>query len=170
MQENTPEIHVAEASEEDIAAIADFLLAMWEEAGPDAPGLAGATDEIISEIAKAESIRARIGGPERRMYVAYAESSIVGFAATRKTSTSQIELAGIMVLPSMVGRHIGSPLLTAAIDGARALGFHRMTVSTEVDNERALGFYEARGFIIVGESAADVAGTEVPVTDLALEL
>jgi ribosomal protein S18 acetylase RimI-like enzyme len=159
-------IHVVEAGAADVDAIGTLFWRMWDEAGPDAPGFAGATEEVIAEIAQPDAIRARIGGPERHMFVAYIEDSAVGFAATRTIDTEQVELAGIVVLQSMLGHGIGTPLVAAAVAAARERGFERMSVSTEVDNQRAIGFYEARGFEIVGESTADVDGVAVAVSNL----
>ncbi len=169
--EHTPSgVRVVEAGDEDIPAINTLFWAMWDEAGPDAPGFSGATEEIIAEIAAPDAIRTRIGGPERRMFVAYDADEAVGFAATRVRSTTDVELAGIVVLQSMVGKGIGTPLVEAAVRRCRDLGFETMRVSTEIDNERALGFYQARGFRVVGQSTADVEGTEVAVSDLIRDL
>lgn len=143
---------------------------MWDEAGPNAPGFSGATEDVIAEIARPDAIRARIGGPERRMFVAYRGETVVGFAATRARDDTEIELAGIVVLQSMVGTGIGTPLVEIAVRTSRDLGYSKMTVSTEVDNERALAFYEARGFHRTGESTAEVEGAEYAVSNLSLDL
>ena len=71
-------IRVIEAAEQDISAISDFFWEMWREAGPDAPGFTGATEGVIAEISAAEAIRPRIGGPERRMHIAYEHDRVVG--------------------------------------------------------------------------------------------
>ena len=159
-------LDVSEGAEPDIAAISLFLWELWRESGPDSPGLTGATEEVIAEIAAPDAIRARIGGPERRMFLARAEKAVVGFAATRAIDPAQIELAGIMVLQRMIGKHIGTPLVEAAISSARQHGFKLMTVSTEADNDRAIRFYQSRGFVIRGSSTEDVEGTQVPIVEL----
>ncbi len=167
----TPEdIHVVEAGETDIAAIGTLFWRMWEEAGPDAPGFSGATEEIVAEIAEPAAIRSRIGGPERRMFLAYRGEDAVGFAATRALTETEIELAGIVVLQTMLGRGIGTPLVAAAVTRAQELGFQTMTVNTEVDNERAIAFYQGRGFELVGESTTEVEGTEYAVANLSRQL
>ena len=163
-------IEVREAIDTDAESISTFLWALWEEAGPDAPGLAGATEQIIEEIAHPTAIRRRLGGPERRIFVAVQEDRVVGFAATRVVDESEIELAGIMVLPSLTGRGIGRPLVETAADTARTRGFTNMTVSTEVGNEGALRFYQANGFVLQDESVVEVDGTEVAVARLNLAL
>jgi ribosomal protein S18 acetylase RimI-like enzyme len=143
---------------------------MWDEAGPDAPGFAGATEDVIAEIAQPEAIRARIGGPDRRMFIAYREDTAVGFAATKALGGNEVELAGIVVLQSMVGTGVGTLLVEIAVRTSRDLGYSKMTVSTEVDNERALAFYESRGFRQTGDSTAEVEGAEYAVSNLSMDL
>ena len=58
-----PGIVTREAGARDADAISDFLWVLWNEAGTDAPGLAGATEQVIAEIAEPEAIRNRLGGP-----------------------------------------------------------------------------------------------------------
>ena len=163
-------VEVAEATDDDVAAISDFIREAWRQAGPGAAGFAGATDEVIAEISTPAAIQARIGGPERRMFLARADHTVVGFSASRRLTTQTVELAGIVVLQSMVGRGIGRPLVEVAVESARANGFKRMTVSTESDNQRAIGFYQARGFEIRGRSTEDVEGAQVAVVELQLQL
>ena len=160
------DVDVHEATEADIPAIGALFKEMWRESGPNAPGFAGATEKVIAEISEPDAIRARIGGPERRMFLASVGGTVAGFAATREVDAVEIELAGIVVLATMQGRGIGRPLVAVAVETARNHGYRRMTVSTERTNERAIGFYEACGFRIVGESIATVEGTEVEVVEL----
>lgn len=161
---------IREASDSDVAAIADFLHEAWRQAGPDAPGFAGATEEVIAEIAAPETVAARIGGPVRHMFIAWQDDRVVGFAATRRLTAELIELAGVVVLQALIGSGIGTALLDAAVKSARSRDFRRMTVSTETDNERAMRFYERCGFTIVGKSATDAAGAEIEVWNLEVDL
>ncbi len=159
-------IGIREAGAADVAAIGSFFLEVWRQSGPDAPGFTGATEEIIAEIAAPDAIRARIGGPDRRMFLAYEGDSVVRFAATRVIDDNEIELAGVIVLHSMIGHGVGTPLVEAAMKSARSSGHRVMKVSTETDNARALRFYQSRGFRICGESTEDVEGTAVAVVEL----
>ena len=164
------ELRFTEATPSDIPAISEFFWAMWNEAGPDAPGFSGATENVIAEIAQPDAIAVRIGGPNRRMFLAYKDESVVGFVATRSIDTATIEMAGIVVLQSMVGQGIGSPLVAISVTSAREQGFRRMIVSTEVDNQRAIDFYRGRGFATTGESTTVVEDIEVSLVNLVLEL
>jgi N-acetylglutamate synthase-like GNAT family acetyltransferase len=161
---------VREATTDDVAAIADFFHEAWRQAGPEAPGFAGATEEVIAEIAAPDTIAARLGGPQRRMFIARHDDRVIGFAATRRLTAELIELAGVVVLQSLIGGGIGSALFEAAVASARSHDFRGMTVSTETDNERAVRFYERCGFTITGKSATDAAGAEIEVWDLEMDL
>jgi len=156
-------VEVTEAGVADAEAISEFFWEAWREAGPGAPGWAGADPEVVAAIAAPEAIAARVGGPEHRMFLAWDGDRVVGFAATRRIDAETIELAGVIVLASMVGHRIGTPLLDAAVRAATRLGYSRMVVSTETDNDRALGFYEARSFVRTGSERRSVEGTDVEV-------
>lgn len=155
---------------EDAAAVAVLLRALWSEAGPDAPGFAGTTDEIIDELTRPEAIAQRIAGPGRHLYLGGDQSGWLGFAATREAGSATCELAGILVLERGSRRGLGIALLAAAVEGARRDGHERIVVHTEERNERALGFYEASGFRRIGNRTEDVAGTEVAVVELEMGL
>lgn len=92
---------VVEATGSHVAAIAAFLREAWSMTGPGAPGWAGADPEVIEELTRPETLRERIGGPERRMFLARSGERVVGFAATRWSGTGPAELSGIVVLQEM---------------------------------------------------------------------
>lgn len=160
---------IVEATSDHIPAIATFFREAWAMTGPDAPGWAGASDEVIESLTDPELIRSRIGGPERRMHLAMVGARVVGFAATRSAG-AESELAGIVVLQDMVGRGIGTPLLQAALTGLRADGATSVFVRTEADNERALAFYRARGFGDERSVKEEVEGTAVELIELRRDL
>jgi GNAT superfamily N-acetyltransferase len=159
-------VRVAEATEADIPAIAQFFWNAWAEAGPDAPGWVGADEDVVARIAAPDSLRARLGGPRRRMFLAWHGDDVVGFSATRMVDDRTIELAGIVVLQSMVGGGVGTPLVEAAAASAQDHSFGRMITKTESSNERALAFYERRGFGRTGTLVEDVEGTPVELIEL----
>lgn len=159
-------IETREATRADIDPFARFLRAAWEEAGPDAPGFAGATEEVITELTQPELIRQRIEGVGRRLFVAIESGRIIGFAATRRITTEDIELAGVVVLQSLTGKGIGTRLLHLAATAARISGYQRMRVLTETTNDAARAFYEANGFTLTGTATERVEETEVAVWEL----
>jgi len=159
-------ISVAEARDADTAAIAMFLWEAWRSSGPNALGWAGASEEVIAELTAPDAIRARIGGPDRRMFLAWEGDRVVGFSATLVVDGETVELVGIIVLQSMLGRGVGTPLLEAAVRSVDEAGFRRVLVKTEATNERALGFYRSRGFSDSRIVIEDVEGTPMELAEL----
>jgi hypothetical protein len=53
---------VTEATTADVPAVSTFFWDAWRQAGPDSPGFAGATEDVIAEITTPELIRSRLGG------------------------------------------------------------------------------------------------------------
>ncbi|NQV07892.1 GNAT family N-acetyltransferase [bacterium] len=159
-------IRVTEAGDGHVDAIASFFWEAWRSSGPDAPGWAGASEEVIAELTTSEAIRERIGGPERRMFLAWEGNRVVAFAATRSEDAEAVELVGIIVLQDMMGHGIETPLLESAARWAVEAGFRRMSVKTEATNDRALGFYRSRGFIDSRMLVEDVEGTAMELSEL----
>jgi GNAT superfamily N-acetyltransferase len=170
MDQDADRVVATEATERDVAAFATFFWEAWQEAGPDAPGFAGATEEVIRELTTREAILERIGGPDRRMFLARQGGRVVGFSATKRIDDVTVELAGVVVLQSIVGRGIGTPLVERAVQVARHEGYLRMVVRTETTNDRALRFYQTRGFTLTGSMTELVEDEPVEVWELARDL
>jgi len=170
VDQETDRVVAIEATERDVAAFATFFQQAWQEAGPDAPGFAGATEEVVRELTTREAILERIGGPDRRMFLARQGGRVVGFSATRRIDEATVELAGVIVLQSIVGRGIGTPLVEQAVEVATDEGYARMVVRTETTNDRALRFYQARGFTPTGSMTELVEGKPVEVWELVRDL
>lgn len=161
---------VREAAGEDAVAFAAFLLEAWRQAGPDAPGFTGADEATIRQLGEPEEFAARVAGPDRRMFLAWDEGDVVGFAATRRVDARQVELSGIVVLASHAGRGVGTSLVGAAFDAARREGYREMIVKTETDNQGARRFYERLGFIETRVDHEVVDGTTFEVCVLSTAL
>ncbi len=171
--DGTRDAVVREAGAGDIDAVAGFFRSAWREAGPDAPGFAGATDEIIDELVSDDVLTERILGDGHHMYVAVVDGArgpeVVGFAATREVDTATVELAGIVVLRSHAGRGLGSALVDMAI--ARSAGsYGRMLVRTETTNDGARAFYERCGFRVTATAVEQVDDVAVEVWELERDL
>ncbi|HEX6301477.1 MAG TPA: GNAT family N-acetyltransferase [Acidimicrobiia bacterium] len=163
MQPRSEGVSVREATVGDGDGFAEFFVAAWRGAGPDTPGFTGASEEAVAEIAASESFQERIGGPDRRMFLAWERDRVVGFCATRRLTDDLVELSGNIVFRSRAGLGIGSALIEAAIAAAREDGYREMIVKTETTNDQAAGFYEARGFAIAGVETEDVDDVSIEV-------
>jgi GNAT superfamily N-acetyltransferase len=100
------------------------------------------TDEQWKEYAMA---------PELRTFSAHYEGTLVGYYELRSDENSGIEIAYFGLLPEFIGRGLGGPLLSDAIERA----WHmtppppRVWVHTcNRDHPQALANYEARGMVV----------------------
>lgn len=163
-------MEIRAATADDIEAFKSFIRLAWGEAGPGAPGWTGASDERVEQLTSDEFLSSLFGRADVRVLLAWDDDEIVGFASNRRVDDETVELSGIVVLESMTGRGIGSQLLEAAVKAAVTDGFGKMVVKTESFNERAIGFYESRGFEVKDRTVTEVEGVEVELVELRLLL
>jgi GNAT superfamily N-acetyltransferase len=161
---------VRRATLDDVESLKDFIMRAWQEAGPGALGWTGASEDAVSEIASSEFLSSLLRKKGVSVFIAVEEGAVVGFSSLSEADGGSVELSGIVVLESMTGRGIGSGLLQAARDEARAEGHRRMIVRTEAFNERAIDFYRGKNFEMRGKRLEDVRGTQVELVRLELEL
>ncbi len=90
MERDATAISVTEATDAEVDAFATFFWEAWRQAGPDAPGFVGASDQVIADLTTAEAFAERIGGPERRMFLAWEDERVVGFAATKRVDADTV--------------------------------------------------------------------------------
>ncbi|MGH2819518.1 MAG: GNAT family N-acetyltransferase [Actinomycetota bacterium] len=87
--------------------------------------------------------RERMEDPDAAMFVAAAEGRVIGGVGV--TGRGPTEL-GMQVEAGRRRRGVGSALLRAAIEWARAVGSHKITLQVWPHNEAALQLYERFGF------------------------
>ena len=146
------------------------MLAAWKRAGPQALGWTGATEDTIHDIASEESLMGLVSNPKLKFFACEENGEVAGFAANRVQDASTIELAGIIVRDDLLGKGIGSLLISKCIDSARDAGFSGMMVKTEASNERAISFYVKRGFVRLGNAVETVDDSKVELATLKLVL
>ncbi len=73
----------------------------------------------------------------------------------KKIDPVAVELSGIVVLQSLVGRVVGTELFRKARAFATAEGYSRVMVKTEVFNKTAIAFYKRLGFVETTEISED---------------
>ena len=145
----------------DLHSLSVFFLEAWREAGPGASGFTGASDDVMRELASERLLRAKLTDPALRIFIAEEAGRTVGFASMKKVDSAVMELSGIVVLQSLVGRGVGTELFRMAREFAAADGYRKVTVKTEVFNGKAIAFYKRLGFVETTEIEEDVEGTKV---------
>ena len=163
-------LRVVPARPEDAGRLGAFLLTAFDEAGTGALGWTGATPETIRSMAEPRFLQGLLARPGARLFLAEQDGAVVGFAALRELGTWEVELAGVIVRESRTGAGVGTALVDAVIESARAAGMRRVTVKTEAANERARAFYRYCGFLEEAQLTEDVEGTPVDLVLLRLAL
>jgi len=96
--------------------------------------------------------------PELRTFAASYEHSLAGYYELRRDDGGGIEIAYFGLLPEFIGRGLGGPLLTSAIEEAwrTSPSVNRVWVHTcNLDHPGALANYQARGMVIYRQEAAE---------------
>ena len=131
---------IREATIADVKHFKQFLIKAWREAGPNAFGWSGASDDQIEEIASENFLSSLIAREGTRIFLAYTRNEVIGFATNTNVNDEAIELSGIIVLESMTGHGVGTALLQSAISRAKSDGASYLVVQTEQTNKRAIQF------------------------------
>jgi ribosomal protein S18 acetylase RimI-like enzyme len=152
---------VRKATVDDIHKLSAFITEAWREAGPGALGFAGATDAAIRELASEQTLRTLLANPAIRIFIAEDAGEVAGFSSLKRIDSSTVELSGIVVLQSLVGRGLGTELFETARVFASKEGYLKMVVKTEIINGRAIAFYKKLGFAEISRVTEDVEGTDV---------
>jgi GNAT superfamily N-acetyltransferase len=89
--------------------------------------------------------------PELRTFAAYYDDALAGYYELRPDEEGGVEIAYFGLLPQFIGRGLGGPLLTSAIEEAWRMSpsVTRVWVHTcNLDHPSALANYQARGMLI----------------------
>jgi L-amino acid N-acyltransferase YncA len=130
---------VRQARAEDARGLAELFAAVAEERD----GIA--TEPPVDIDARTE--RFRLSASET--IVAVGDGEVVGCLHLEASRHGFAEL-GMQVARSWRGRGVGSTLLAAAIEKARAEGLHKLSLEVFPHNEAALGLYRRFGFVDEG--------------------
>jgi len=130
-------------------------------------------DAYLTEAYSTEMQEAEIANPDLTIFVAEADSELVGFTYVGSGETIEglsgpdvLELKRIYVASSWHGQGIAQKLMDAALNAARARGASKIWLGVWENNARALGFYKKYGFERVSEHTFMVG--DDPQTDWVL--
>lgn len=96
-------------------------------------------------------------------FVAEHAGRVAGFAVLLREGLDEAELDGLFVEPEVWRRGVGRALAAEAERRARAAGARRIRVTANV---RAVAFYQACGYRVVGETMTRFAPAPVMTLDL----
>lgn len=113
-----------------------------------------------------------ITGPSHRLIVAEADRGVVGWAAFGEgrdaASRDEGELAGLYVDPSAWGHGVGSALMDAVVEDLSGRTYASAILWVLGDNDRAIRFYETRGWLPDGGEKRVHVGGRADVLEIRL--
>jgi GNAT superfamily N-acetyltransferase len=139
----TDSLEIRAASMKDSQAILTCLRAAFEPYRAQYTS-AAFTDTVLGP----DTIQKRMS--DMRVLVAVSEQSIVGTIAYAATG-EEGHFRGMAVFPDWHGSGVASALLSAAEDELRKMGCQFVTLDTTEPLQRAVRFYEKRGFSASGK-------------------
>jgi GNAT superfamily N-acetyltransferase len=96
-------------------------------------------------------------------WVASLAGTPAGYFELEAQAEGNVEIAYFGLLPQFIGRGLGGPLLTAAVERAWAMEARRVWVHTcSLDHPRALPGYQARGFRVFDVVHSEAELPEAP--------
>ena len=146
-------ISVRPAEDGDRRSLAELMAAVAEERD----GIATEPPIDVAELAAIWKLDGTL--------VALAEGVIVGEVRVDPSWMGYGEL-GMMVAAGWRGRGVGSALVAAAIDWARARGLHKLALSVFPDNQAAIALYRKFGFVVEGRLVHHVRRSNGELWDL----
>jgi RimJ/RimL family protein N-acetyltransferase len=100
-----------------------------------------------------------------RTFVAEAGGDVVGLIFVIESGFGFGEI-GMMVDAAWRGQGVGTALVAAAIDWARARGLHKLTLSVFPQNEAAIALYRKFGFVEEGRRSKHIRRANGELWDL----
>lgn len=97
---------------------------------------------------------------EMNVYKFISNTKIIGFYILNQPKGKTIELEFLFVIPSFIGKGIGSQLLNDAFKKAKNLNCNQVTL---IADPHAVSFYESKGFIIIDEKESAIPGRFLPL-------
>ena len=111
-----------------------------------------------------EQLAAHLSRPEISVYELMVGDESAGYFELGRHADGSIEIEYFGLTPRFIGKGLGGPLLTRAVEEAWQLGASKVWLHTcTLDSERALPNYKARGFVPFKTQRleVDVEGKEV---------
>jgi GNAT superfamily N-acetyltransferase len=121
--------------------------------------------EFVASAFSLENIKEEINAPGSHFLLAYEGERPVGYALLREaglpvglTGRKPGELARIYLEEQVTGKGYGSKLMETCIDAAQRAGHDQLWLGVWERNERAIRFYEKKGFTRAGTLPFEFGG------------
>jgi diamine N-acetyltransferase len=153
-----PAPQILPATEADLPAIARLAGVIWRA---HYPGIlsTGQIEYMLAKMYALETLREEIRLRAIRYERLLVDQELAGFAALGPTDQPQLfKLHKIYLHPSWQGRGLGTLLLAHCEREARQMGGHRLMLTVNKRNTKAMDAYLRRGFAITNSVVVDIGG------------
>lgn len=150
------------ATRADVEGVRRVAERAWHDAHEPIIG-AEAVEEFLDEFYEREDFERRVDRDDVLHVVAAESGEVVGFATARpveEDGEGTFALGQLYVAPDRYGEGVGTDLLEYVEAAARDRGGEQIQLSVMSGNERAVGFYESRGYEQVEEFRDERVGTD----------
>ena len=152
----TPQI--LPAGEEHLPAIAELAGVIWRACYPDIISHAQ-IDYMLTRMYSLEVLCDEIRSQGIRYERMLVDGELAGFASWGPTAeTGVVKLHKIYLLADWHGRGLGRQLLQHVVVQVRAAGAHRLILSVNKRNGKAIAAYRRNGFVITESVVTDIGG------------
>lgn len=162
---------IVRATEADLPAISQLAGVIWRACYPGIITRAQ-IDYMLARMYAPNVLRDEIRSQGIRYDILLMDGQPAGFASygpaeagtplrgvrTGQRAVPTFKLHKLYLLPQLQGRGLGSRLLQHCAREARAAGAHRLNLSVNKRNAKAIAAYQRNGFVIAESVVADIGG------------
>lgn len=151
-------MQIIRAREEDLPIIAELADVIWHACYP---GIISSEqiDYMLSRMYALDTMRDEIRSRRIRYDLLRVDGESAGFASCGPTSNpGEMKLHKLYLVPELHGQGLGSRLLQHVEQEVRSSGAHRLTLSVNKRNGKAVAAYKRNGFAIAESVVTDIGG------------
>lgn len=151
-------MEIIRATEADLPAISELAGAIWRACYP---GIISSEqiDYMLARMYAPAVLREEIRSQGIRYDLLLADGKPAGFASYGPASEASVmKLHKLYLLPELHGHGLGSRLLQHCEQEVRAAGAHRLILSVNKRNARAIAAYRRNDFVIAESVVTDIGG------------
>ena len=149
---------IVSAREEQLPAIAELAGLVWRACYPGIISRAQ-IDYMLAQMYALDTLREEIRSQSIRYDLLLVSGKPAGFASFGPTSRpGVVKLHKLYLSPELHGHGLGSYLLQHVEGEVRAAGAHRLILTVNKRNARAIAVYQRNGFVIVESVVTDIGG------------
>ncbi len=149
---------IVQANEGDLPAIAQLAGVIWHACYPGIITRAQ-IDYMLARMYALDTMREEIQSQGIHYDCLFVDGQMVGFASNGPTPEPGVmKLHKLYLLPELQGRGLGSRLLQHCEREVRAAGAHRLILSVNKRNAKAIAANQRNGFVIVESAVTEIGG------------